>query len=383
MQRHIAAFALLLVLGTFVSAQRRQGSTVSVTSAPQTTQVNHVFWIWFENREISAVTTPTFVNFASTYANFTNFFGIEHPSQPNYLDAFSGSNHGITNDNHFTIIANGNDNLGKQLFAAGKSWRIYEQDYPGSCSDADTFAGGVDGAGVSGTYVRKHNPAISFESIRLDPTQCAFVQPLANFDPSVNFAMIVPNLINDMHDGTTTQGDNFLAAFLPQITGSADWAHTLVFITFDEGTTNNGGGGNIYMAAGAPWLSHVSNATTYNHFSVLRTTEQIFGLSFLGGAATATTMNEVLPVITTAANISVSGRVLMSDGIGVRNARVTLRDPNGTLHSAVTNAFGYYRFNGLASGGNYVVSVDARGARYTPRLVAATDQLTDINFIPD
>ncbi|HEY2847813.1 MAG TPA: alkaline phosphatase family protein [Pyrinomonadaceae bacterium] len=347
----------------------------------QTTQVNHVFWIWFENREISdltAATAPNFNSFATTYANFTNFFGVEHPSEPNYLDSVSGSNQGVTNDNHFTFPA-ATDNLAKQLAAAGKSWRLYAQDYPGGCSDVDTFAGGVDGDGVAGTYVRKHNHIISFESVRLDPTQCSFIQPLANFDPTVNFALVVPNLTNDMHDGTTAQGDTFLGAFLPKITGSADWAHTLVIITFDEGSTNLNGGGNIYTAAGAPWLSNKPVTPTYNHFSMLRTIEHIFGLPFLGSAATATTINEILPQITTAD--TVSGRVLSRDGRGLRNARVVMRDQAGNVQTILTNAFGYYGFESVVSEASYMVAVDARGSTFAQRAITANDSLTEIDFV--
>ena len=56
--------------------------------------VKHVIWVWFENRdigEITAQTAPFFTSFAADNANFTNYFGVEHPSQPNYIDAFSGS----------------------------------------------------------------------------------------------------------------------------------------------------------------------------------------------------------------------------------------------------------------------------------------------------
>jgi hypothetical protein len=376
---------MLFVLGA--SCTNGQGRTIRRSNVErptqlQATQVNHVFWIWFENREITAVTTPTFVNFASTYANFTNFFGISHPSQPNYVDADSGSNQAITDDSYHTITANGNDNLAKQLAAAGKSWRAYMQSYPGGCSDIqNTTTATSDGPGAAGTYFRKHNHVISFESIRLDPIQCANIQPLANFDPSVNFAFISPNMINDMHDGTTAEGDAFLAAFLPSITGSADWAHTLVIITFDEGTTNNGGGGNIYTAAGAPWLSNKTVSATYNHFSMLRTVEQIFGLSFLGSAATATTINEILPLDTTAATVFISGRVLTSGGSGLRNARVTLLEPNGTTRSVVTNTFGYYRFDNVAAGGNYLLSAEFRGLRFAPRTLHVVDALTDVKMV--
>lgn len=259
--------------------------------------VNHIIWVWFENRESTAITpatAPFFSSFAAANVNFANFFGVEHPSQPNYLDAFSGSNQGVTNDNHFTFPASV-DNLAKQMAVAGRSWRVYAQDYPGGCSDADTFTGGVDGPGVAGQYVRKHNPAISFESVRLDPVQCANIQALASFDPSVNFALVVPNMINDMHDGTTAQGDAFLQAFVPLVTASPDLAHTLLIVTFDEGSSNTNGGGHIYTAVSAPWLAPQTVNTTYNHFSALRTIERIYGLPFLGGAATATTISEILP----------------------------------------------------------------------------------------
>ena len=387
MTRRISTIVFLLLIACSVClAQRRVGKVRTQVQAPaitQSIQVDHVFWIWFENREISALTAasaPNFHNFSTTYANFTNFFGVEHPSEPNYLDAVSGSNQGVTNDNHFTFTA-ATDNLAKQLATAGKSWRLYAQDYPGACSDVDTFAGGVDGNGVAGTYVRKHNHFISFESVRLDPTQCSFIQPLANFDPTVNFALIVPNLTNDMHDGTTAQGDAFLGAFLPKITGSVDWTRTLVIVTFDEGSTNLNGGGNIFTAAGAPWLSSKTVTSTYNHFSMLRTVEQIFGLPFLGSAATATTINEILPLITTAASVTVSGRVLSSNGMALRNARVDLHDTSGNTRSVITNAFGYYRFENVVSGASYVVNVEARGSVFTPRAISVKDSLTGVDLI--
>jgi hypothetical protein len=264
--------------------------------------VQHIIWLWFENREASAITAataPYFTSFGMANVNLTSFYGVTHPSQPNYLDAFSGSNQGVTGDGYATFPASIN-NLAAQLAAAGKSWRVYAQGYPGNCSDLDTFTDGlVDGPGVPGAYVRKHNPAIGFENVRLNPGQCANIQRLASFDPTVNFAFVVPNMINDMHDGTTAQGDAFLQAFVPLVTSSPDWEHTLLIVSFDEGTTNTQGGGHIYTAAAAPWLSHATVATTYNHFSVLRTIEEVFGLPFLGGAITASTITALLPTTTT------------------------------------------------------------------------------------
>lgn len=289
----LALTVILQFLFSSVSAQQ-QPSAEQTVPIPG---VNHIIWVWFENREftaITAATAPYFNSFATSNLNFTNFSGVEHPSQPNYLDAFSGSNQGVTNDAHFTFPASA-DNLGKQLTAAGRSWRVYAQDYPGNCSDADTFAGGVDGPGVAGTYVRKHNPAISFENIRLDPAQCANIQNLASFDPTVNFAFVVPNMTNDMHDGTVAQGNAFLQNFVPLVDASPDRAHTLLIVSFDEGTTSTNGGGRIYTAMSAPWIAAGTASSAYNHFSVLRTIESIYGLPFLGAAATASTITQVLP----------------------------------------------------------------------------------------
>jgi hypothetical protein len=302
--------ALILVSGpiALVSSRGLNAQTINIAGGvqpqSQTAAVNgiqHIIWVWFENREttaITAATAPYFTSFAAANVRLTNFYGVSHPSQPNYLDGFSGSNQGVTNDGHFTFPAS-TDNLAKQLAAAGKSWRVYAQNFPSPCFDGDSSTGGIDGPGLPGQYVRKHNPVISFESVRLDPIQCANIQRLANFDPTVNFAMVVPNMTNDMHDGTTAQGDAFLQAFVPLVTASPDWDHTLLIVSFDEGTTSVNGGGHIYTAAAAPWLAPANVATTYNHFSVLRTIEEVYGLPFLGSAGTAMTMTELLPSTST------------------------------------------------------------------------------------
>ena len=355
---------------------------------PSTT-IEHVIWVWFENREntsITAATAPFFTNFATANANFTNFYSIVPGSQENYVDAFSGSNQGVTNSNHHTIPASV-DNIAKQLAVAGKTWRVYVQNYPGNCSDVDTFTGGVDGPGAAGQYVRKHNPAISFESVRLDAVQCANIQPLANFDPTVNFAFVVPNMINDMHDGTTAQGDAFLQAFVPLVTSSSDYAHTLLIVTFDEGTTTAGGGGHIYTAAAAPWLSGNTITSTYNHFNVLRTTEQIFGLPFLGRAATTQTITEILPPVATPtptpmpALAVVNGRVLTSDGRGLRNATASITDSRDASQTATTSSFGFFSFANVSAGQTYTVRISSRLYRYPAQTVFVSGNLTLPDFV--
>lgn len=88
------------------------------------------------------------------------------------------------------------------------------------------------------------------------------------------------------------------------------------------------------------------------------------------------------PLGTTAAVVTVSGRVLDSSGGGVRNARVTLADPYGNTETVVTNAFGYYHFENIQSGSTFIASVSSRGRLYSQRLVQVFDSLSDIDFTP-
>jgi hypothetical protein len=184
------------------------------------------------------------------------------------------------------------NNLFDQVAASGRTWKSVQQGNPGNCFAGSSSGAVVDGVGKSGAYVRKHNPAISYTSISGDAAKCANITNLASFDPaSANFQFITPNMINDMHDGTVADGDNFLKAFLPKITGSAAFANSVVFVTFDEGTSNVNGGGHIMTIAVTPNMTPGFKAGgAYTHYSMLRTIEQAWGLPTLGNASSATCM---------------------------------------------------------------------------------------------
>lgn len=84
----------------------------------------------------------------------------------------------------------------------------------------------------------------------------------------------------------------------------------------------------------------------------------------------------------TAANVSVSGRVLTANGHGIRNAGVTLTDSNGTTRTAITSSFGYYRFDEVEVGQTYVVTVRSRRFRFgnPTQVITLMDDLTDLTF---
>jgi len=86
-----------------------------------------------------------------------------------------------------------------------------------------------------------------------------------------------------------------------------------------------------------------------------------------------------------AAEVSVSGRVTLPAGNGIRNAIVALTEQNGTVHFAQTGSLGYYHFDNIPSGQAVIISISSK--RYTfsspTQLVTLSDNLWDLNFVAD
>ena len=99
-----------------------------------------------------------------------------------------------------------------------------------------------------------------------------------------------------MHDGSVAQGDAFLRDFVPLITGSPAFATGVLFITFDEGSSNAGsegdGGGHIATLIVAPGLKAGTRIGTYaDHYSLLRTTQDLLGLPCLAKSCERTAIS--------------------------------------------------------------------------------------------
>jgi hypothetical protein len=271
------------------------GSTVAAATASGLSSFSHVYLIILENEEYGSLVgspdAPYFNSLIASYGLATNYFGVAHPSQPNYLALFSGSTQGVTDDSNHDVSAT---NLADQLEAKGKTWAVFAQDYPGDCYTGATKGGKGEGIGAAGSYARKHNPAISFTDISSNPTRCARITNLAAFDPAAaNLELIIPNQCNDMHSCPISAGDAFLQAFVPRITSSAAFAGSVLFITFDEGDSNLGGGGHIATLVVSPLVkAGFQSSTMHDHYSLLRTIEDAWGLGCLGQACSANDMAE-------------------------------------------------------------------------------------------
>ncbi len=241
-----------------------------------------------ENKEYGSIVgskaAPYENSLIARYGLATQFYAETHPSEPNYIALTSGSLNGTNSDGYYNLNV---PNVFDQIEAAGRTWHVYAQGYPGNCYTKSVAVGGVDGPGAAGEYARKHNPAISYSDIESNKTRCANITHLAGFNPAAaDFEMIIPNLINDMHSSSTAAGDAFLKVFVPEIINSPAFADSVLFITWDEGYTDRGGGGHIATIVVSPGMPPASRYTgSANHYSMLRTIEDAWGMPYLGKAA--------------------------------------------------------------------------------------------------
>jgi phosphatidylinositol-3-phosphatase len=262
-------------------------------NSPAMPAFGHIYIIVMENKEYGSIVgradAPFLNSLIAQYGLATNYAGVAHPSEPNYLALFSGSTQGATDDGVYNLSS---QNLADQIEARGKTWRVFAENVPMGCFTGAVGVKGEDGLGV---YARKHNPAISFTDISQSPERCADITDLTHFDPAAaHYALIVPNLCHDMHDCSVAVGDSFLKGFVPRITGSQAWQEGgVLFITWDEGSTNLRGGGRVPLLVISNQVPRgFRSAVEYNHYSLLRTVEDAWGLGCLNLSCQAKNLGE-------------------------------------------------------------------------------------------
>ena len=252
----------------------------------------HVVVVVFENHEASSIAgnadAPTFNSLARRYATLTKYDAVAHPSLPNYLALVSGSTHGISSDCTDCVVHA--RNLADTLAAAGKTWKTYAEDlpYPG-------FTGGS-----SGRYVKKHDPLLYFRDVADSRARRNRVVPFTRLGRDIaahrlpDFSLLVPNLCNDMHDCSVATGDAWLKAHVVPLLRSPALRGVVVFVVFDEGTSDTGGGGRIEALALGPAVRRGSKFTrATNHYGLLRTIEDAWRLPRLGFSSKGTPIGRI------------------------------------------------------------------------------------------
>jgi phosphatidylinositol-3-phosphatase len=288
----VLAVALLTACGNSAMRHVTVQTTMSPTAALVGGPPPHIALIVMENEEygdiIGSHQTPFINALAGRYALAKAMYATSHPSVPNYLALTGGSTFGVTSDcTDCSVDATG---LADQLAGAHLSWTAYMEDLPHPCSG---------GAGA-GDYAKRHDPFMYYIPLRTNPAQCDRVVPLTQLGADEHahtlsrFIWITPNLCHDMHDCSTATGDAFLSRLVPPLL-SALGRQGLLFIVWDEGTTNDGccrlaAGGHIAVIVAGPGArAHARMTTPADQYSILQTIEDLMGLKRLRGAACACT----------------------------------------------------------------------------------------------
>lgn len=322
--------SLVAVAGLTVSSMVISGgASASVSHRPSAASktINHVFIIMMENTGFNALIgdpNAPWINYAAQhYGVAASYFGVTHPSQPNYIAATSGSLNGVTSDNDATINVR---NIVDQLEAKHKTWKAYMQSLADCAGNKLAHACGNAHYGLN-LYERKHDPFISYQDVQNSPSRMANIVDLGQLPGDLltnhvpNYVWISPDQCHDMHGLAATSksdpcdysqvqsliraGDRFLKHTVSDIMHSHAWRHqnSVIVITWDEadytGTgfqgfaddsgccdsvAGQGGGRVLTLAITKSNESHDSHRVAlqaYNHFSLLATVERAWRLGCL------------------------------------------------------------------------------------------------------
>ena len=261
---------------------------------------SHVVWIWMENHSFNQVigsSSAPFENQLATACGLaTNYHNVSHPSLPNYIAGTSGSTQGISSDCSPSSCPVNATSVFAQMTSAGRTWRAYQESMPSNCAKSNTSL-----------YAARHNPPVYYTplasacasfDIPMGTTSGGSFLGALNGNTLPSFSFVTPNLCNDTHDCSVATGDSWLSGWFGVIAGSAAYlaGSTAIVVTWDEGSggssgfdcSHNTSRNDCHIAAVVVAPSTAKGATSstlFNHYSLLRTTEQMLGITTLLGHA--------------------------------------------------------------------------------------------------
>lgn len=333
-----------------LTPQNTPAQAATPTAISQQAGIQHIFYIMMENHAANQIIgntadAPYLNQLASSYGTATQYYGVTHPSLPNYLAAISGSFQGIWDDcsagadvtcapqaftssltsSEYTSATNqphmfNGQTIVDQLEAHHMTWKAYMQSMPSA---------GYTGESYASLYAQKHDPFMYFSSIRNNPTRMQQIVPFTQFALDMqsktipNFVWISPDVCNDMHgapacssyDGLIATGDNFVRSTVQTIMHSPAWKEgAAIVITWDENdegsagcckspTGANGtvlGGANVPLIVVTSYGSRhiVLNSMAYNHYSLLATIEHIWNIGCLANTCGMNASSLLTPLFT-------------------------------------------------------------------------------------
>lgn len=325
---------LALILAGFVGLVLRPAAHGHPPHLAAPAPFSHVFLIVMENKSAPALlqdpNAPYIKKLAQRYAYDSAYYGVTHPSLPNYVALIAGTTFGSHSDSPAQRFSG--PTLAEQLDRAGLSWQGVMEDlpYPGY---GGAWAPGQSEAPPT-LYAEKHDPFMLFPALRRHDRR--HIVPLTTLAQELKvggvprFVFLTPNLCHDMHGqaagaGALCSGGNqallvqdgnaFLQTWVPRIMESHAWrGNAVLFIVWDEGggaPTLAPGPLRAYAASGpgappliraVPWLGrlgggqvplivvarkgprHLSVPLWADHYSILKTIEASWHLPYLGAA---------------------------------------------------------------------------------------------------
>jgi phosphatidylinositol-3-phosphatase len=266
-----AALAMLAVIGT------------AAIASPPLPRPDHIVIVVLENKRYDKIVgdpkTPWITALSRRGANFTHFYGETHPSQPNYLALFSGSTQGVS-DNNCPHDLGARVNLARQLIDRRRTFIGYAEALP---------APGWRGC-AAGSYVRRHVPWVNFSNVPRSASR-PFTDFPRDYRKLPTVAFVVPDLCHDMHECPKAEGDAWLRrTFTPYLS----WAQThnsLFILTYDE--DNKTDGNHIPTIIAGANVKAGQYPARRNHYDLLRTMQEMYGLRPAGHSAKAAVLEGV------------------------------------------------------------------------------------------
>lgn len=243
---------------------------------------SHVVIVIEENHSYSEIQentrTPYLKSLFQQGASFSNYHAVEHPSFPNYLDLFSGSDQKHVSDS--TDLTVSQPNLAVDLAQHHFTFGGYAADLPATDLKSSS----------NYPYAPNHVPWVFFSNVpKTDSIPFSRFPKDFNQLPTVSF--VIPNLGDDMHTGSVPTGDTWLKANLSRYITWAKTHNSLFVITWDE--DDHSESNQVPMIMVGAMVKPGTYNMPLNHFSLLRTIEDMYGLAPLGKSVTAKPITDV------------------------------------------------------------------------------------------
>ncbi|MGN6130223.1 MAG: alkaline phosphatase family protein [Nocardioidaceae bacterium] len=350
------AFGAAALIGSSLGANAVAATATQTKAAASTPRIDHLFVIMLENHSQSSVigdaNAPYMNRLAKHYQMADRYYGVTHPSMPNYIATIAGDNFGVQDDEDENVVNLDRKNLVDQLENHGVRWGAYMEDLPKD----KTARFGPDGTDDKGNpttfqlYAKKHNPFVLFKDVAENPQRMRHVKDYSSLAADLDkkrapeFVWITPNQCHDMHGGVPAvaghpetpcpygsasdpsldaslkeKADQFVKQAVHTIVKSKAWTrHSAIVIVTDEndytGNPETGGWEDAHGCCGSPYLPagdkrvnkdglwpggtyggglipaiivspqgprHFVDHHRYNHYSLLRTIEDHWGMAHM------------------------------------------------------------------------------------------------------